>query len=513
MKRKFKAFCMILLATIMVSVTSMPIANAASNQLIIVNSKKNTLNFYENNSLVRKFDCATGKKSTPTPQRKTTVVNKIKNRPYYSGGIPGGHPNNPLGKRWMGLNMYGYGTTYGIHGTNNESSIGKNISGGCIRMHNKDVEWLFNKINRGATVIIKSTSNDDAWIAKQYGIKLKLKNNWYSSNGNKYYIKSDGKYATGWYKIGKNTYYFNSKGILQTGWETISGKTYYLGNSGIKSTGLQKIDRKSYYFGSDGVIRTGWQTINGYKYYFNSKSKPSGQAYTSKKVKIGNYYYYFDSNGRMVTNKEIKVGSYYYYFGKDGKMYVNKAGTTYYYGSNGVRSTIKNKIVGDYYLDGKSKIVKKVEKKVVVSGKTYYYYFGSDGLMYKNKSNGNYYYGSDGRRVYNKSIGDYYYGSDGKKVYNKLVNNYYYGKDGKKVIKQFITINNNSYYFGENGDMYKGTKGQPKIVEINGVTYSFDEKGIATEVENEETETPEDPTPEVNIETPKEEEMTLQESM
>ena len=145
----------------------------------------------------------------------------------------------------MGLNMYGYGTTYGIHGTNNESSIGKNVSGGCIRMYNKDVEWLFNRIRVGATVIIKSTSNSDEWIAKQYGIKLKK--TWYTQNGYKYYRKSNGKNAVGWNTIDGKTYYFDSKGRMQTGLKTISGNKYYLG--------------------TDGVRRTGWQTINGSKYY------------------------------------------------------------------------------------------------------------------------------------------------------------------------------------------------------------------------------------------------------
>ena len=189
MKKRIKSFCAALLAIIIIFSSSATISDAASKQLIIINSKYNTLNFYENNILVKKFKCATGKASTPTPQRKTTIVNKRKNRPYYKLGIPGGDPRNPLGKRWMGLNMYGYGTTYGIHGTNNESSIGKNVSGGCIRMYNKDVEWLFNRIRVGATVIIKSTSNSDEWIAKQYGIKLKK--TWYTQNGYKYYRKSN----------------------------------------------------------------------------------------------------------------------------------------------------------------------------------------------------------------------------------------------------------------------------------------------------------------------------------
>ncbi|MDO6851927.1 L,D-transpeptidase [Priestia megaterium] len=77
------------------------------------------------------------------------MLNKIKNRPYYTGHIPGGDPRNPLGKRWLGLNANGtYGDTYGIHGNNNESSIGKYVSQGCMRMHNSSVNVCKNSIGK-----------------------------------------------------------------------------------------------------------------------------------------------------------------------------------------------------------------------------------------------------------------------------------------------------------------------------------------------------------------------------
>lgn len=344
MKKRIKSFCAALLAIIIIFSSSATISDAASKQLIIINSKYNTLNFYENNILVKKFKCATGKASTPTPQRKTTIVNKIKNRPYYKLGIPGGDPRNPLGKRWMGLNMYGYGTTYGIHGTNNESSIGKNVSGGCIRMYNKDVEWLFNRIRVGATVIIKSTSNSDEWIAKQYGIKLKK--TWYTQNGYKYYRKSNGKNAVGWNTIDGKTYYFDSKGRMQTGLKTISGKKYYLG--------------------TDGVRKTGWQTINGSKYYFKKSGSNKGQALKGK-IKISGNYYYFDSNCKMVKNKLVKD----YYYGKDGKLVKDKKvsykNDYYYVGSNG--KIVKNKEIDNSYYGKNGKAYKSCEK--VINGIIY----------------------------------------------------------------------------------------------------------------------------------------------
>ncbi len=141
--------------------------------LIIINSRNNTLRYYCGGTLSRSYSCATGASSSPTPQGKFSVYNKIVNRPYYKANIPGGDPRNPLGKRWIGLDINGTkGTTYGIHGTNNEGSIGSNASHGCIRMHNVDVESFYDIVPIGTTVIIKNTSQSDKQIAAGYGIYI-----------------------------------------------------------------------------------------------------------------------------------------------------------------------------------------------------------------------------------------------------------------------------------------------------------------------------------------------------
>ena len=146
--------------------------NVVSN-LIVINSRNNTLRYYINGNLTRSYSCATGKSSSATPTGKFSVYNKIVNRPYYKDNIPGGDPRNPLGKRWMGLDCNGtQGTTYGIHGTNNERSIGKNASHGCIRMHNAEVESLYEIVPVGTTVIIQNSSKSDKQIAADYGIGI-----------------------------------------------------------------------------------------------------------------------------------------------------------------------------------------------------------------------------------------------------------------------------------------------------------------------------------------------------
>lgn len=65
-----------------------------------------------------------------------------------------------------------YGTTYAIHGNNNESSIGKYVSAGCIRMHNDDIHWLYPKIAKNTRVIITTSTLAMESIATKNGYSV-----------------------------------------------------------------------------------------------------------------------------------------------------------------------------------------------------------------------------------------------------------------------------------------------------------------------------------------------------
>ncbi len=384
MKNIFKKTFIVLLSAIIIFAGTAPVSNAASKHMIIVNTKKNTLNYYVNYTLVKKFRCATGKASTPTPQRKTTIVNKIKNRPFYKTGIPGGDPRNPLGKRWMGLNIDGtQGSTYGIHGNNNEKSIGKNVSHGCIRMHNSEVEWLFDQVPLGTVVLIKNTSNSDNYIANYYNVKL-LQSGWFTENKKTYYRKSNGQLAKGWTTISGKTYYFGkSKGQLYTGWATIGGNKYYLGTDGARRTGWQTIGENKYYFNSKGVMTKGWATIDGDKYHFGKISGKLATGWTTisgKKyyfgtdgvkqtgwITVGSNKYYLGTDGVRRTGWRTIDGNRYYFGKSSGKLYTGWAtigGKKYYLGTDGVMVTGKQTINGVVYEFGKDGVLKgKVEEQ------------------------------------------------------------------------------------------------------------------------------------------------------
>ena len=98
-----------------------------------------------------------------TPTGEWAVTDKLVNPPYHSprgeGIIAADDPDNPLGERWIGLRGISGEAVgqqrYGIHGTHDPSTIGKNESLGCVRMYNEDVEALYDMlVSQHSRVII-----------------------------------------------------------------------------------------------------------------------------------------------------------------------------------------------------------------------------------------------------------------------------------------------------------------------------------------------------------------------
>jgi len=73
----------------------------------------------------------------------------LQRQPYLPRFMAGG-PGNPLGARAM----YIGGTVYRIHGTNAPTTIGRQVSSGCIRMLNEDVIDLYARVNVGTKVVV-----------------------------------------------------------------------------------------------------------------------------------------------------------------------------------------------------------------------------------------------------------------------------------------------------------------------------------------------------------------------
>jgi len=119
---------------------------------IVISIPDHKLVLLSGNSVLKIYDVAVGKPSTPSPRGEFTIISHVKNPTWYGPHIvvpPG--KTNPLGTRWMGLSAKGYG----IHGTNVPSSVGKSASHGCFRMRQNDLEELFEMVDVGVVVELR----------------------------------------------------------------------------------------------------------------------------------------------------------------------------------------------------------------------------------------------------------------------------------------------------------------------------------------------------------------------
>ena len=126
---------------------------------IVVSLADRKLGLFEGDLLVKTYDVAVGKPSTPSPEGEFSIISRIVKPTWYGPDkVVGPGKTNPVGTRWIGLSEKGYG----IHGTNVPSSIGKAASHGCIRMRNGDVEELFELIDIGVSVELSAGHAD--WL-------------------------------------------------------------------------------------------------------------------------------------------------------------------------------------------------------------------------------------------------------------------------------------------------------------------------------------------------------------
>ena len=131
---------------------------------IVVSIPDRKLAVVENDEVVQVFDVAVGAPVSPSPTGTFTIINRVADPTYYhSGTVIAPGPRNPIGTRWIGLSQKGYG----IHGTDEPSSIGYARSHGCIRLRNADVERLFERVRPGDLVELHAerTTETDQFFA------------------------------------------------------------------------------------------------------------------------------------------------------------------------------------------------------------------------------------------------------------------------------------------------------------------------------------------------------------
>ncbi|MDD5634817.1 MAG: L,D-transpeptidase family protein [Candidatus Omnitrophica bacterium] len=119
---------------------------------IIVDKAKNILILKKDGQVFKTYQVATGRNNS-TPVGVFTIVDKMIEPAWTKPGvgiIKPGDKEYELGARWMPISVKGYG----IHGTNDDTLIGKQATSGCVRMHNADVIELYDIVPKGTEVKI-----------------------------------------------------------------------------------------------------------------------------------------------------------------------------------------------------------------------------------------------------------------------------------------------------------------------------------------------------------------------
>ena len=118
---------------------------------MLVDKSRNILFLKAGEEVIRSYPVASGKDNS-TPAGDFVIINRLTDPTwYYEGQVePAGSPDNPLGNRWMGFDVKGYG----LHGTTDPDKIGQYATLGCLRMHNKDIIELFELIPVGSLISI-----------------------------------------------------------------------------------------------------------------------------------------------------------------------------------------------------------------------------------------------------------------------------------------------------------------------------------------------------------------------
>lgn len=119
---------------------------------ILVDKSNNTLILKSEEEILKTYIVSTGKDNC-TPVGTFKITNKLMNPTWFKKGdsvISSTDPKNALGSRWLGIDKPGYG----IHGTIEPQNLGKQVTEGCVRMSNADVEELYIIVPAGTELTI-----------------------------------------------------------------------------------------------------------------------------------------------------------------------------------------------------------------------------------------------------------------------------------------------------------------------------------------------------------------------
>jgi len=126
------------------------------NLRMVVDKRRFNMDVYLGDLFFAHYGVGLGR-GNKTPETVTSLSRGMAMDPSYTDPVsfevfPASHEKNPIGTRWMPLQI---GRGFGIHGTREPDSIGKESSNGCVRMLNADVEVIYDYAMTGDEVEIR----------------------------------------------------------------------------------------------------------------------------------------------------------------------------------------------------------------------------------------------------------------------------------------------------------------------------------------------------------------------
>lgn len=172
----------------------------------------------------------------------------------------------------------------------------------------------------------------------------KLVRGWFKDGGNDwYYADKDGKLVRGWFNDGGDDWYYSDNdGKLHTGWLIsplgAKGKMFYFDLMGVMQTGWYVDGNNRFYLGADGTMLSAWLVSplgyeEGKTYYYDETGAMHMGWLTDPPGSEGQTFY-FSERGTMVTGW-ANIGDYWYYFHSDGVMATDTTMDGKHLGSDG----------------------------------------------------------------------------------------------------------------------------------------------------------------------------------
>ena len=154
-----------------------------------------------------------------------------------------------------------------------------------------------------------------------------VRNDWVCSKDAWYYMDYNGVMQTN--SLIDDTYYVNENGVMITNaWKYInnsrwneSGWRYFGANGKAYTNGWKQINDVWYHF-TDSVMDIGWVEIDGKIYHLeDSGTMTTGwRKLADREDDWGEYWYYFNSSGKLIYDGELKISGETYIFDHSGRM-------------------------------------------------------------------------------------------------------------------------------------------------------------------------------------------------